>query len=224
MKKNIFYYVILLIAGILLSSCSVKITMTAHVDDSGNLIFSSEIGKNLRDTILSFTAGSTNTSLYDAETIKSQLEETGLQNVIVSVKNDTNLTISGKIQNVNEGFKSVPDMVSTETLADGKKILKLNISPEILQQAQKVFPEDVSSYIDLLMAPVFTGEQMTEDEYIDLIESVYGSSIAQEIKKGTIDIILKSSNGTSSNYSMKITELLTLQSKKVFSLTLKNQK
>jgi hypothetical protein len=47
---------------------------------------------------------------------------------------------------------------------------------------------EVSSYLEALMAPAATGEDLTKDEYIEIVSSIYSSAIADEIKKGAINI------------------------------------
>jgi hypothetical protein len=51
------------------------------------------------------------------------------------------------------------------------------------------------SYVDLFMAPAFTGEQMSGEEYAALVGSVYGSPMADEISSAVIDITLAAPKG-----------------------------
>ena len=60
-------------------------------------------------------------------------------------------------------------------LASGPEILSL-ISPEI------------NDYLDALMAPIATGEELTKTEYLTVVGSVYGRGIADEISQAIIHV------------------------------------
>ena len=60
------------------------------------------------------------------------------------------------------------------------------------------------------MAPVFTGEEMTDTEYILLIGSVYGKSVADELKNGSFKLTLKNPDGTKGEYNLPLVKLLTM--------------
>ncbi len=48
--------------------------------------------------------------------------------------------------------------------------------------------EDVFDYLSVLMAPLVTGEEMDSEEYLDIISSVYGHTLAEELAKGIFKI------------------------------------
>jgi hypothetical protein len=54
--------------------------------------------------------------------------------------------------------------------------------PELLS----LISADVSDYLSALMAPIATGEPLAKDEYFELVSSVYGQAIAQEIRGAAI--------------------------------------
>ena len=53
------------------------------------------------------------------------------------------------------------------------------------------------TYLDLFMAPIFTGEKMTQAEYKELVASVYGQELADDMQKGKIVITLTVPDGKS---------------------------
>ena len=55
-------------------------------------------------------------------------------------------------------------------------------------------PASMNDYIDLLMAPAFTGETMTQAEYIDVVRSAYGKTIAAELLKSDFTIAVHCPN------------------------------
>jgi hypothetical protein len=58
--------------------------------------------------------------------------------------------------------------------------------------------EESKSYFDLLMVPALTGEEMNVKEYNELLPSVYGPELADEVTEGTLQIELKSPDGKKS--------------------------
>ena len=40
----------------------------------------------------------------------------------------------------------------------------------------------MTDYLDLLMAPVYTGEELSEQEYLELFATVYGESFAKDFE------------------------------------------
>jgi hypothetical protein len=47
---------------------------------------------------------------------------------------------------------------------------------------------DIVAYLKALMGPLATGEAMSKQEYLELIASIYGSGIADEIKGAFLHI------------------------------------
>jgi hypothetical protein len=60
--------------------------------------------------------------------------------------------------------------------------LRRELGPEILS---RISPE-VTVYLEALMAPLATGEELTRAEYLKLVESMYGKGIADEISASAI--------------------------------------
>ena len=66
--------------------------------------------------------------------------------------------------------------------------LSLTISPETMAELVGFLPEDTKDYIDLLMAPIFTGEELSPEEYVDVIRGLYGPSVAENLLSSIINI------------------------------------
>ena len=72
-------------------------------------------------------------------------------------------------------------------------------------------PSIMRSYIDLFMAPVFTEEEMSNEEYLELISSVYGQILADEIKTSTVDFIVVLSDGKTKQFSLELIDLINIK-------------
>lgn len=55
--------------------------------------------------------------------------------------------------------------------------------------------ENEKASVDLLCAPVFTGEKMSVSEYEEVLASLYGKALASEIVNGKIEISVKDKGG-----------------------------
>jgi hypothetical protein len=49
---------------------------------------------------------------------------------------------------------------------------------------------EVRDYLSALMAPVATGETLTQKEYLALVQSVYGKGLAEEIASAKITLTI----------------------------------
>ena len=83
-------------------------------------------------------------------------------------------------------------------------------TPANLSALYASLPETVRSYIDLFMAPVFSVESMTKSEYLDLVASVYGQNLADEIAGSSVSIVLSApdASGKKKKVSVPLADLL----------------
>jgi hypothetical protein len=62
----------------------------------------------------------------------------------------------------------------------------LDSGPQILT----LISQDIVDYLGALMAPIATGEAVTKAEYLDLVASVYGRGIADEMSTATVRAVI----------------------------------
>ena len=113
------------------------------------------------------------------------LKKANVKNIIVSCPSSTKLNVNGTISSSQ----------SHDLIAQDKNKLVVTLSPESLQNISKTLGEETRSFLDLFMAPVITGEKMTDEEYLDLLESVYGKEITNDIKKASIKFTMTVPDG-----------------------------
>jgi hypothetical protein len=83
--------------------------------------------------------------------------------------------------NITQGF------ISFEQGSTGGRCaftINLDTGPEILN----LISPEITEYFAALMAPVATGEILSKAEYLDLVSSVYGRGIADEIANASIQV------------------------------------
>ena len=77
------------------------------------------------------------------------------------------------------------------SLDAGKGSLVITLTKEIVAKTTAALPAELFEYADLLMAPVLTGERMTEEEYIGLIAAAYGPQAAAELRTCAFELAVQ---------------------------------
>ena len=185
---TVFYLIILLA----LSGCSSKLTFIANADQSTNMDFSVTIGKQVEGLIESMMAKTQEEqSSFPVERIQEAFKDSDFMNIKVSATGFSNLNISGILQpSQSQRYMAGSSIKTANFVTCARNTLTLIISPETIQNIALSLPDELRSYIDVTMAPVFTGESMSAQEYRSLIAAVYGEDFATELDKATVDIVL----------------------------------
>ena len=128
----------------------------------------------------------------------------GFSNVKAVSKKGSDLTVTmtdknGKSALFTSGVVSVQD-----------KKLQAALTPQTLVKFYKSADAQTVMFLDMLLAPIFNDEKMTQEEYVELLAAFYGEEIAEEIKNSSFRITLKNSDGSQTIQSIKFTKLLTL--------------
>ena len=176
--------------------CSCKTELKISVLPSGKIAveYCAVPGKAFSETILAISGEeiySDEPIVFNANQIKTSVDQTGLEEVDVSgVKNST-LDIKGIISSDKTDIFSKSGIIKYGTTA---KDVEIVISVENLQKFYELCPEQFQNYIDLFMSPSFTGEEMTTEEYVDLVASVYGQELADEVLTSKLKITLQNND------------------------------
>ncbi|MCL1836998.1 MAG: hypothetical protein FWG46_05570 [Treponema sp.] len=103
---------------------------------------------------------------------------------------------------------------------DGK--CAVNLSRESGEELLGLLSDEISAYLEALMAPLATGEKMTKAEYLVLVASVYGRGIADEISQAAIQVSIDfpgqvrsvrggTFSGRKAEFSIPLLDLLVLE-------------
>lgn len=178
--------------------------MELKKDGSIDLAFTGETGKGLEKLIRTSQNIRAEKPIFNTKGIQADLMADGFSNVNVSTPALTSLDI--KISDTEK-----KSMFFTSGIVQVKNNkLQVNISPRTLVNFYESADPELALYLDMLLSPVFNGEEMTEHEYLELVKGFYGDEVAQEIKKAEIKLVLKNPDGTKSNHTVSLVEILTL--------------
>lgn len=218
MKKNRFFKFIFLTFSFLFccgfSSCKVFLSLTQNQNGDVYVEFSGIPEEAFINTIKSFLANdsesTTNKNLIiDTAQINSFLINSGFTNVEVSNQIGANVDIKMTIPK-DKTFIFDSKLVFSDN-SESTSCFGIDLSPATLQTFYANADEQIISILDILISPAFYGEEISEEEYIETIASLYGNDVADEMNKSQIYITLKNKSGKVVKKSLPLKTLLTLK-------------
>lgn len=190
-----------------LTSCKSQIKITFS-KNACTVKYSTKLGKALFDTFYAFAGETESERIFDTEQFKQIFLEGGLKNVSAESKVIDEISIQGDIDGNNGDFISGSSIIKSSN--NGKNV-EIEFTRNNLLKMYDNMPSIMRSYIDLFMAPVFTEEEMSNEEYLELISSVYGQILADEIKTSTVDFIVVLSDGKTKQFSLELIDLINIK-------------
>jgi hypothetical protein len=201
MKQNDRRLKKLLVCGFLawaalFSSCAARISGRFEQGGGGSFTISASLQPRISALIRSFQAlagGAGKDSLIiDGNSVSQSM--TGAPGLAsVSFRNTASSAIEGqvKISRIDDFLASgrAGSFIRFEQAA-GKSggnctiYLDLDMGPEMLT----MLSPEIEGYLEALMAPLATGEELDKDEYLELVASVYGKGIADEIAQSVVNV------------------------------------
>lgn len=207
--KKIIFALFLIFAVFIFASCENELKICA--DDSGiNFTYKINSSKEFLNFFSALSNSDDSDSIFNAEEIALLFEQAGFEK-INSSSDGKNLFVSGKLSQTAEDPFSKSGMISLS-----QKKLSISLNKTNLLEFYSNLPQDLQTSLDLFMSPTFTGEKMTNEEYIELIAEVYGQELADEFSAATLKITVESPAG-SKNYSIKLVEILNIKDELIFS-------
>ncbi|MDR0624639.1 MAG: hypothetical protein LBG10_09470 [Treponema sp.] len=200
-KKGLFFC----LGALFFSSCAARITGNIEAAGSGDFVVSAALQPRISLLIRSLSAamgdGTAPEFIIDGAAIaRSMTAAPGISSV--SFRNTGPAAVEGPVK-----ISRIGDFLATAGGPDAKKsfiafeqappgssgpsrctiTLNRDSGPEILS----LFSPEVSGYLSALMAPIATGEALTQNEYFAAVSSVYGQAIADEIRTGSMRVSIQ---------------------------------
>ena len=204
------------------TGCSSKVTIQANPNKSQDVEIKIDLGKHLLKTINDLTQGLgqfmdgeeipeiTAANLVTKRDIENTIGIQGAKNISVANPSKEMLDIKFSLDK-NSKLKNFIEQTENS--------LSLNLSGSSLQEIYFSFDEDDTMILDLLMAPCFTGEEISAEDYADVIETLYGRELANDLRTAKIDWILVAPKGVKSRtFQTTVLDFLTLTGEKKFDI------
>lgn len=205
MQKNFLYktfsakravaktFLIFIVATFFLTSCNTVVSVNAQNDKSGKVRLETSLTESVQSIIYSFFGTGQDTSaenaIFDKKELMSSLESAGFRVNRIVFPDPATIVLDASTDDLTTCIPDSNDFI-VQTKQGKRSTLAINLSPENIQKAVAIMPEDTSMYLSMLIAPIFTGEAMTRDEYIELIGIAYGEELANELAESVINFTL----------------------------------
>lgn len=208
MRKGKFIYATIYLTLLFaLSGCGGRLSVGARDDGRADFSLFMDTGKAASRAIASIMA-----SLYPsgsggqgavfnqerADALAKGLSGKDVQDVSAEALSPSVLSLKATV--LEEALRAAGNgkdaggALSSLVRSDGNS-MSISITPESMLGIYDSLDGDARGYMDLFMAPVFTGDQMSGEEYAVLVASVYGKDIADEISGAVIDLSLSAPKG-----------------------------
>lgn len=165
-----------LVAAFSLIGCAPTVRVHINPDGSGSGTFTGALGTASAAVIGRVTGEDSPLSAVDAEEITANLRAAGMIGDAKVSVSDTSLSIDYTVPSL-DGL-----LDRAVTLDIEEKKLSLTLSRESVNEALSLMPTDTRDSLELLMAPVFTGETLSLAEYEDIMAATYGKNLADELR------------------------------------------
>lgn len=215
----------LLCAAPLFLSCSADVSGKLEKDSSGILTLKAELGSQTakffhdlgtlqnKGPAAVLDAQALNRSLGGAPGIASAaLKSTGPEALegTVTVSRAGDFLSAGKSR-----------LVVYENRGGGGR-LAISLGRESGQEILGLVSRDLLYYLSNLMAPIATGEKLSKSRYLELVRSIWGDAIADEIDKASVKIALSlpgpvksvkggSFSGREARFQVRLLDILVLE-------------
>jgi len=194
MIKKLFPAVVLSALLPVFISCASVINGSLKTDGQADLDIRARLQPMISIVIRNLAAASGNAArdapvLNGPEIARSMSSVPGIASV--TFKNESPTAIEGplKISRISDFLSNgnAGDFISFEQKnAAGEGYCAVNLSLDSGPRILGLLSPEISGYLELLMAPIKTGDKMTKKEYLDLISTFYGRAIADEISNSSI--------------------------------------
>jgi hypothetical protein len=192
MSKTLSLSISLLFAAVLCSSCAAKISGQLGQAGAGNFSINMSLKPRLSGLIKSFQnlAEERTALVIDGQRIGSSLA--GAPGIAsASLKNTSPQALDGTVR-----ISKINDFLSTGAAtgfirfeqgagAQGGRCT-ISITREMGPNMLSLVSPEIAEYLEALMAPIATGEELSNSEYLEAVASIYGAGISDEIAQSSI--------------------------------------
>ena len=190
-------------------SCSAEIVFEVKKDGNVKISYNGDLNGDFLQFLINqngknaeLDLGNIENTELDMEVLTESLKNSGFENVQI---------LSGKLKNIlitmeDKSQKSVLFYSKLLKMQNGS--LSVDFSYENLRNFYENADEQLQSDLDLLLAPVFNDEKMTETEYLKTIATFYGEKMASELAESFISLIVINIDGKQQVQKISIPKIL----------------
>lgn len=188
--KKIVRVSLVLISILVLVSCSPKISIVIKQDNSVNMGIEIDTGKTVESTIRALGGLDSENPLFESEMVIDSFSSAGLLVNEIKYPSTAGIKINASSPSLQDALSAAPEIIKQDNSEKGH-LIEIVLNKKNLKDIIGFMPQDSMDYIDLLMAPSFTDEQMTQNEYLELIGIVYGKKLEDEMREAVLELAVK---------------------------------
>ena len=171
------------------STAHIVIRDNADYGFTAEFIPSSLLEKNVTHLLKQKTEQAEGESVFNVQELKEALTKSGITVKEITVRGAIGLRLACTVPRNHDLFKDVIHYNMNE------RNVTVSLSPKSIASFLEMLPQESRDFIDMLMAPLFTGDIIPAAEYEELIGAAYGKKIAAELRTSefvlTIDVPYK---------------------------------
>jgi hypothetical protein len=185
-------------AAVLGASCAARYDIALSADGSAGAVLQASVQPQTAALIASFSGG-TGPILAAADLAKALKAAPGVRAGTVELANPDARSLRGSfgiasaeafLRPAGDGAAAAAALVKLERRGDGGKI-SLRIDRGSAPALLAALSPTVADYLDALMAPAVTGEDLDVAGYLAAVKSVYGKAVADEIAAAKLILALQ---------------------------------
>ncbi len=195
MKKflNLIQCALILVLGTSFFSCTTNAIIEVDEDSSGVFTFETGASESVEGIIRSFTGADQSVNVFDKALIENSFKKADLTLLSFDTTGNASIAISGSTKNINTLVPGGEQLIIFKNSnTDGE--LSLHINTATMASLFSLLGQENLIYLDLLQAPIFTGFEMTTEEYLSFIGALYGQTMLEELETSNITFILSVPN------------------------------
>lgn len=203
MKRKILF-IIAICSTLFFAGCTADVELKLNKNGELEMSFSGISGEAFATFIKSASGIEEGDVVFDVNAISYELIKSGFLDVKVESKNGSDLKIS-MVEKTGNTLIYESGIIEK----NGQELI-IRLSPEKIYSFYELADDEIKLFLDMLIAPVFNNEIMTEDEYLETISAFYGESVAEELKdsKFRVNIIQGEEKKV---FERTVAQILTLQ-------------
>lgn len=223
LANSLFYFIAIFSISLIFCGCPANLKIIANSDKTFSLEFNSVFGEKLvcaledlsqisaqfSEDVASDEQNFDLSQIIDTKKIENEMNSQYFSQSQVKIQKKSektyNFIASAKIKNI---AKFPKECLSQEEMPGGKKRVVFSLGAKSLQAALLHDESTLKTFAEILMSPLVTGEEMSAEEYKDLLSEIYGEGVASELLSGKFKVDFVSPNGKILSQEIPIANLL----------------
>lgn len=182
--RRLIKFLVFCICILCLVSCSPKIQATLNSQNHLSYDISIHLDTSLQEFLEPFLSSAEQENFINPVQIENFLNQSKSSQNYVTFK-DNILSIKGTyLQPLQELKTSFFEITKKDTCTQ----LAITLLPEVIQEKLFTSPQEIQDICEMLMLPLYTGENLTKEEYLEQIAGLYGKNFAKKLQTSEITL------------------------------------